>query len=644
MKQRADPASPGRRARWPFLLGLLALAWALPWAAHLLGADVILPPLVLVATASLLRVDGLLGRLVLAAVGLIGIGCVAGLVWSVWPWGLHPAMVTGVALTLLVALAATTRRRPSLPRPRWTELVPVLGALAATAYLAMPYLRAPDFVARLSLTMGGEDNARHMTAFDVIGRGGAYLLLAPERVLGEVSPAMTYYPQGWHLTAALLDGFLPGPAATERAGAIAFDHYTGWAIAGYGFFILATIWAALRVAGPALHPLHQATVTVVVVVLCVGSDLPRLLASGYPSEVLGLTLSAALIALVVRPLPHVREQILLVSALLLGIGFTYYLFVIPAGMAALLWLIIDRKRVFTRRVTLMVVAVPTALLALLPAAMGAVYGKQADALSATGPQPYGAALLAMTAVIVAGLLGSTAMRRSSVSWRYGGVLLISLTFAAAFAVMDRAPSTASSYYFVKTLHLTFVTLILGVGLLIQLLPAPERAGDRPAGIRGWLAPTAVASLICVALVAAVGLVGKHGGLFVARIGNRETTLAQAWHQGRLRQSRQATIVVAVNQAYPAIPGTTTFLIDQLPAEGHRESLFLSALQRTGGQTADGLYGLTLKDQVARVEQILSKVPGLVRLIVTSPEASTVAERALIARPHERDRVTVVGLG
>src|SRR2546423_12816864 len=72
----AAPVPP--RRPWRPVAVLVVLAWAVPGTTHLLGIDWLLPPLVLVATASLLRVGRtLLDRLMLALCLLLGSTCAA---------------------------------------------------------------------------------------------------------------------------------------------------------------------------------------------------------------------------------------------------------------------------------------------------------------------------------------------------------------------------------------------------------------------------------------------------------------------------------------------------------------------------------------------------------------------------------------
>ncbi|TWH69244.1 hypothetical protein [Micromonospora olivasterospora] len=114
----AAPPAAGRLARRPRLVGWLAAAWLGPLLAYALGVAAVLPVVVLGLTAALLRGGRtLLDRLVLAGALLLGATCAAGLLFSAWPWGLHPVPVSGTALTVLLGVAAATGRRPRLPRP-----------------------------------------------------------------------------------------------------------------------------------------------------------------------------------------------------------------------------------------------------------------------------------------------------------------------------------------------------------------------------------------------------------------------------------------------------------------------------------------------------------------------------------------------
>ncbi|MBM0274586.1 hypothetical protein [Micromonospora tarensis] len=108
----------GRRPGVGLLLGVLLACWVVPVAATAVHAAWLLPPVVLLGTASLLRSGrSLLDRMMLALALLAGLTCAVGLLFTVWPWGLHPVPVTGLALTVLTVAAVLSRRAPRLPRP-----------------------------------------------------------------------------------------------------------------------------------------------------------------------------------------------------------------------------------------------------------------------------------------------------------------------------------------------------------------------------------------------------------------------------------------------------------------------------------------------------------------------------------------------
>ena len=91
----------------------VAASWSLPLVAHLLGIDLLVLIVLAVAITSLLTVPGALSRtwvgLLLTAAYLM----VAGVLFSVWPFGLSPvamggALLSGVVLGLRSPVAAPT--------------------------------------------------------------------------------------------------------------------------------------------------------------------------------------------------------------------------------------------------------------------------------------------------------------------------------------------------------------------------------------------------------------------------------------------------------------------------------------------------------------------------------------------------------
>src|SRR5690348_3226065 len=109
--QPASPAVPvtawWRRSVPVAVVAGLVAAWLVPLGTQLLHVDWLLPPLVLLGVASLLRTRGsLLDRLLLALLLLLAATAAAGVVLTIWPWHLQPVPVAGTALSALVLLAA----------------------------------------------------------------------------------------------------------------------------------------------------------------------------------------------------------------------------------------------------------------------------------------------------------------------------------------------------------------------------------------------------------------------------------------------------------------------------------------------------------------------------------------------------------
>ncbi|MFD6564243.1 hypothetical protein [Micromonospora profundi] len=634
-RQANHPDGPPPARPYRLLLIALAAAWLVPAATYPLHLAWLLPPLVLLATASLLRGGRtLLDRLMLAALLLVGVTTAAGLLFSVWPWGLHPVAVSGAALTALTLIAAATGRRPALPRPRWADLLPVVASVAVVGYLALPWLRASTVAGRLSLLALGEDNFRHVALVDAVGRIGGYAFLDPAGAREQVVSLLVRYPQGWHLTTALLDSHLRSATGTP-SGVSSVTHYGWWCIATFGLLVLTLFWAAQRLPGP-LHPLHRGVLTVVVAALILGSQMPRLLIAGYPSEVLGLTLAVALAALVVRPLAGNREQLVLLAALLTGIGFTYYLLLPPAGLLVLGWLIGHRRELLQVRRTLLTVALVTAVLAPLPLLVGVLGGGQTDAIDAkAGPELAEAwrALLGLTPIVLIGLVIQA--RRADTAWRrHLAAVLVAVGFALAIALVNVLDGVQPAYYFMKGVHLATVLLIVGVAALVRLLPVPSGAAR---SVRAAAIPALAAAAAVLTVVTLSGLTGWRDSLLVVD----KQSWTQLWVQHSVdKPSRVAQVCATAYRRHPAQPGTVTVVLDRTGYRGYVESICQSALQGTTAQTEEVIY-LPMFDEPDRTENILRAADGRLRLLVTDSAARRRVDRLLAGHPELRARVTVV---
>ncbi|MFR9776469.1 hypothetical protein ACL02O_10480 [Micromonospora sp. MS34] len=627
------PTSPHPRARRVTAVALwLAAAWLLPVLAYALDAAAVLPPLVLALTAGLLRAGRtLLDRLVLATALLLGAVSAAGLLFSSWPWGLHPVPVAGTALTVLLGVALATRRRPRWLRPAPADLPPVLAALAGAVALGWPYLRAGDLAGRLAYAMIGEDNSRHLVTVEGIRLVGGYLFTDPQAAARVAPEGMVWYPQGFHLTAALLDTFL---RSTTTAGdpVDALGHYLGWALCAYALLVLALVWAATRIAGRQLDPARTWAVAGVATVLCLGSELARFVVYGYPGETLGLALCALLVAVLCRPVAGIGTQLCLVGALCVGVGFAYLMFLPVVAVLVAAWLVRQRRALLRRPLVLAGVALVAVPLTPLTSIAGLLHTKQLDnvAVGATVEPRYDA-FLALTALVAAGLLAGGL--RLPVWRRYAGALGTGLVFVLGVRIWFHLLGTAPRYYYGKTLHLLLMLLLVGVGALTLLLPPPgTRAARRP----GVVARFAVAAAVVIAAAGVAGL-PRGTGVFAQPFGGPSTTWAAAWWSGRLARPHAADLTVRALAQAPVEPGTVTVLASGTRREGYLCSLFLATLQGTAGASAPGYYALPLAEP-ARSAAVVAAVPGPIRFVAVDDDAEAVVRQLLADHPDLRTRV------
>ncbi|MGI5244583.1 hypothetical protein [Dactylosporangium sp. CA-139066] len=623
-----DPSPWRVRLRAP---ALVAAAWAVVAGLYELRLAAAVPPLLLLATASLLRGGRtLLDRLVLATGALLGAACLGGLAFAAWPWGLHPVAAGGTAATALILLAAATGRRPSLPRPRWPDAVTVAAAGAVALVAAWPVWRAgPD--RRLAIMLDGEDLARHAAVFDAIRRTGGYLFADHARAERYVYGGMIDYPQGSHLLAGLLDGYVRSSARDFGSGTAMLTHYLAYVLGGYALLALVLVWAAQWIGAGGLTPARRVTLAAVLAAACAAGEMLELLSFGYPSQVLGLAEAVLLLALLVRPVARTRDQLLLVALLLAAVGFTYYLYLPPAGLAALIWLA-TRWRRLARRPVALALAAACGLGAAGPMVYGLVYADQASALFTIGYLVLSRdALAALAALVATGLLTRRG-RRSRIWRRYALVFVPVAAFAGVLLVGQRLFGVGSGYYANKALYLVFAVLLAGAGAVALHLPPPAAAARRRS------LPVAVPAL--VAIVALTGAGRGDSPYHPVFDGRRiDGTWGRMWLRGPDAQRvAQARLLLA---AYARIPATAPVIVvgDDRGYESYRLTLFLSTMQRTSGDTAGAIYNHLPVTAPGRLDASVASTPGPVRLLALSDAAE---RRAVAVRDrYPGSRVEVV---
>lgn len=544
------------RRRTPAALTALAAAWAVTALAHLAHADLVLPALVVAATASLLRPGGgLLDRLVIAVGAVAGAALVGGLLFSVWPWGLHPVPVAGFAFTLLVAAAWGLRRKPTLPtRVYGTDLAVAGAGLAAWLTTAWPTATRP-LVERLGYFAGNDtgDRLRQFSLFDAIRQIDGYAFLDPghtKQIL--VSGMATNYPNGAHFLYALADSFRMNGAAPGNGVAEAHRYYS-LLLLGYGAFVLATVWAARWVAGHRARGWRGALALSAIGAFLATGVMTTSVWYGFDSQVLGLFFTVLAIALLVRYPDRPVEQTVLVGLALIGVAFTYPLYApaLALGAAATMWAV--RARLRRRLLPVAVTFAAVVPLVLVPIVVPRLAGdfNASSHLLLWGPiiRAPRRVLAAATAVFVLYLAVSRA-RRSPTQRLMGIQVAAAAVVALGLWVYQRSEIGESSYYLEKLLYAWLVTVLIGLGgagMLISRsrLPLPRAARDKAdrLGTRGrWAARGTVAVAAALAGVLLAGGISFGKPEFRDNRPAPDNTWGRVWADGLIVSPAQSELM------------------------------------------------------------------------------------------------------
>jgi hypothetical protein len=478
-----QPHEPRRRGAWWIWPAVIAAAWVVPALCQLVHVDWLLPPLLLLATASLLRGRYLLDRLVVAFALLFGATCAAGLLLSVWPWHLAPVPAAGVAFTVLVALAAVLRRRPQLPaRVRLLDAVPVISGVCSWLALWWPR-RSGLFSDRFAQAAEGGDRGAHFMLYDTIRAVGGYVFQHRGASASEIAPGYQVYPQGGHLVTALLQNF--ASSTTHRPSAVmSMVQFLRFDTATVVLLCAAMGWAVVRIAGPGLSLRVALPATALACGLLVLGDLETIIKSGFWAEQVCLGLLVVLFALLIRPLAATGEQLMVLAGLNVAIAYTYY-FALPVSVGGtLIFLLVYYKRVRARWILALSTAVVAAVLGAIPILVNVAWIRAnkggAAVLDATGAlDPVGGGLpLALGGLVLAAVLTS---RRwwTPVTKMVGGVLAACLFYLLAVGEFQWLTVLHTDYYYEKTLHFISIALVLMVGLAVRRLAPPLARRSEP---------------------------------------------------------------------------------------------------------------------------------------------------------------------
>ena len=620
-------------------VGVVAAGWLVAYLAYAAAAAWLLPPLILVGAASLVRAGrSLLDRLLLAAGALVGALCVAGLVFGVWPWGLHPVALAGFAVTALAIVSVATGRVPQLPKPTLGDGLSVANGVMAGVVVAWPVLAFRP-AERLALAAGAEDLGRQLGLFDAVRRFGGYLYGA------EVPGGLLAYPQGAPLLYGTLDGFARSSATEHGPALTALDHYLGWLAVGYAFLAVTLTWGVQRLAATELTAGRRLVLVTAVGVALLMTGLFRLAVTGYPGAVLGLALAALLVVLACRPAGSSAETLLLASALVAAVGFVFPVFLPAALLIAGTWVVRQWARARRHPVALATLAAAGVTGAIV-AVVGLTHARGVPAVAGALPSGGRAAFIILGAALLVGLLGrapgQSAVWRSfawCVAAAVGGFTLVLLAERLGGSEMN--PVTQYYYFAGAAVQLLLGLAILGLGALLWRQPARRLAPPRPFRRPAPATPTARhrarpaprRTTVAVAGVA-VAMVGAAWGIVLGdtavnrALVNRMTVVPWQFTHGQLADTAAAALVEA-GLAPPVRGAAAVVLAEDWQAAGRAQAL-LAALNRTPGTLAVSLYRDPWIDGddviVRRYEEIIAGVSGPVVLVCDSDRTYQWAER------------------
>lgn len=559
--------APGRgRPRPLTVLALLAGAWIVPVLTQVSHTDPLLALLIIFGTGGLLRVGAtVVDRLMITLALLIGLAMVGGLLFSVWPWGLQPIAVGGLALTLLVAAYAWLGAPPpwrSWPRRMLgSDAVLLLGFAAASVVAYWPSfgigaLQGLGAANRLGFAGMTGDRLRHFSLFDTIHRLGGYTFLMQGQAKSHVDPAMlAIYPPGQHYAYALGDIFLR--SSVNPGGTIAeLNRYNVWVSLGYGFFVACVAWAARWAAGPYLTGWRRVFLTAAISgFLTVGAFTSAIWCTWDP-QVFGMALLALLAALCFRPPTGVRTHAVLMALLFIAICLTYELYAPFAAILIVVSLCVYRRRLWPHwrlLAVVTIVALPMAASEYLAArAAGLDSGTAVNAIGFTIPLSW-AVLTVLGCASVLGFATRGARRRPSA--RAGLISVLLCALAVLVLLADQESSIHGvSYYFEKFVQAWAVVMMVSAGSFGHLLRRPALP------VSGW---KGFAAGVCAFLLA----IGATRSFWWTATLTKNPAPANAANPGSYWSLTPSTTWAAVWMARQKIVPSNIVILANLSAQG-----------------------------------------------------------------------------
>jgi hypothetical protein len=508
---------------------------------------------------------------------------------------------------------------------------------------------------RFIFSTTAEDRFAHFALFDTIRRLGGYTFLHQRGAIVSVQhPAEIVYPSGSHFLYALFDTFLksatgPGTPVQE------FNRYFIYVLLAYGFLIMSLVWAARWIAGPLVRGWRQFFICSAVAALALGGPLILMVKDGFDSETAGLAFLALAVAVAVRP-PHVvREQVLIVCALLVAVAYAYNLYAPMAALGMAAACLIYHRRLRRHWLFTIVTVIAGCAIAFYPSVLSLVSGFNAQAQSLALGTGLAAALplLEVLALIIVATMANAVARRLPACRAMAIQVVIAALVIAAFGAYQVASRGHISYYYDKLMMAGYVVCLVGLGaasVLLRRLPAPARPGGRPSLLRE--APAAViacAAALSLAMVAQWGLDPASKGPVYP-----PTTPLGTWNAGRTKAPEGASLVALADAHLLGDHVPTLVFYTNSGLENWRDSFLAAAFNRDLGVLKNPINEILFaavggpptkaratRAGLGRVLRALRESPLPMRIVVWNPALARKLETMLAA--HRDVHATVLVL-
>jgi hypothetical protein len=654
--ESARTAAPRAWLRAGWLAVAVGAAWLVPILLHVLRLDVIAPFLLLLVVASVLRSGtNLVDRFMLAAALLAGTALSLGLVFSIWPWGLHPVPVAGTLFSLVSVAAWLLRRRPSLPRRMLGSDLVVLGS-GLVAFLAVyaPVAKLPA-VRRFIFSVTAEDRYAHFALFDTIHRLGGYTFLHQRQAVVAVAhPAEIVYPSGSHFLYVLFDTFLRSTAG-PGAPLAEFNRYFIYVLLAYAFLIMSIVWAARWIAGPLVTRWRRVFICSLVAALALGGPFLFMIEYGFDSQLAGLAFLALAVAVFARPPRVVREQALIGCALLVAVAYSYNLYapMAAAGLGAAA--VVYRRRLRRHWLFCAGCVVIGFAVAFCQSVLSLVSGFNAQAQALAGGAGLSASvpLLLVLALAIVATMASAVARRLPAGQVMVAQVAIGTVVVAIFGGYQILSKGHTSYYYDKLLMAGYIVCLAGLGsvaVVLRRLPAPSwpRGAARPLT---EIPLAIVAVLLAVSIVAASqwGMRSPGGGMAAWR----STPLA-VWNAGKIRAATSSSMI-ALADAHLLADGVPSLVFYSNWGLGNwRDSFLVAVFNRDLGEMKKTINRILIakiggppispgatRAGLNRVLAALRTSPLHVRIIVANALFARELEAMLARHPDVRASVLVL---